>query len=289
MAGLSLAMVGCGDSDDGMMDDVTNCGGHGQPACAGSPWALAKEGGLARAELVIYIDGSQTLGIFAYFFNKQTPDLQALDGTNIQVQGMTCQDMRSGLVYDTGAWPQGQAINDTRTYLDMGPTVTYDNKGTGADYVLEKHTDVIDGSNFLAHKILYATSTVGVTVEDVAALQTPGTYELKFSGSNWSDADLKDGDSKGKKDGKSIRVNNHNMYMPASWTAITPPENADITLHNGQDWTLTWSNGVESAENPGILNFIGFGDATVGALDFFCVVDDQPDLETFTVPGSLID
>jgi hypothetical protein len=280
-----MTMAACGGDDDG--DNPMMCGGHGQPACEGSAWALEKEGGLARAELVTYIDGSQTLGVFAFFFNSQVPPLQSTDG--IQVEGTRCQDLRSGLVYDTGPYPQSQAINDTRTYLDMGATVTLDNLGSGEDFVLAKQTNTIDGSNFLVHDIVYATSTVGVTAEDAAKVQHPGTYAIKFNGSGWSDTDMKNGTSKTlTADNKEQKVAAANMYMPASWTAVNPPENAAAVIPNNADFTFTWTNGSDPGEHAGILNFVGWGDATSGALDFFCVDDSDSGAQDFTVPASVI-
>jgi hypothetical protein len=281
-AALGLAAVGCGGDDDDTDGMMMMCGGHGQPACANTPWALEKEGGLARAELVQYVDGSHTLGAFAYFFNSQVPAKQVTDGPLIE--GTFCQDVRSGIVYDTGPWSQGQAIADTRTYLDMGATVTLENQGAGADYVLNKQTNLPDGSNFIVHDIVYATSTNAVSAEDAAVISKAGQYALKFSGGGWTDADLKNGNSKTHEN-----VAKANMYMPADWTAVSPLDNQALTIASGQDLTFTWTNGTEaSGDHAGVLNFVGFGDATVGALDFFCVDDSNSGATDMTIPASVI-
>lgn len=131
----SLLIGGCGD-DGGTVtppgDDDMPCGGHGQPECTGPDAEfLQHTGGEVRLEYVETQTGALQIILYAWFVSAQTPE-------TVPYTSDGCTNILS-YTNNTNA---GMAVNDTRTYMDVGETVTLSYQGQ--DIVLHKYTNIAD-------------------------------------------------------------------------------------------------------------------------------------------------
>jgi hypothetical protein len=142
---------GCGDQvsrggdDTGTPDAMGEpCGGHGQPECPPSAdnEFLRHTGGEVRLEYITTQTGALQVILYAWFISKQDPE-------TIPYATEGCTNLLS-YTNNTNA---GATINDTRVFMDVGPTVTLSYQGK--DIVLTKYENIPDKRG-LVMDIVYA-------------------------------------------------------------------------------------------------------------------------------------
>jgi hypothetical protein len=277
-AALSLAVLltGCGGDDGSGMDpgDCENVG-HGGVCLDRSPWQLEEASGLSRIELIYdYTDGSGTPAIstFAYFFEDQTPPRQPLEGE--PMGDSACVDVTAGDIYDTGPHPESQEIANTRSYIDIGDSMTLGNPD--GDLTLAKAENTVDGSNLIEHDIVY---NADVSVDELAF---DGLYDFQLNGGGFTPEDLQGGVSV-----TGTPYDRNDLYMPPDFESITPTNQGyqNIEMNSSEDYVVEWST-PEIADNaPELAAFWGFVDPETFEIDYFCSGKNN---DSLTIPSNVL-
>jgi hypothetical protein len=312
---LAGAAVGCGDDDggnnnidagidagaiDGAAADA--CIGHGCEG-VGSPFQLA-EGGEFRLERLQLDDGGDFyLASQAFFFKGQEPFSRPVVipefivpiRPELAAQGYICVDRHSGNAFENGASPEAQAIADSRSYYDVGATVSLTNSQNSDDVItLSKTENNIDLSSHIMHDILYR----GPDAQDV---ERNTTYKPAITGSQaYPLLDLKFGESAFQEElaDPETGVGDPQLYMPSRFTLTSPTEaeyfDADgMVFTKGVDTTYTYDFEPAPDGWPTIMVFSAFINAAqevVGVCMHMPTADNPtPDTGTYTLPYEILE
>jgi len=277
---LAGALGACGSDDEDGGDEAC---GH----CPQGAFELA-EGGELRLELIGYPDEKGSGGYVevnafqSFVFQGQEPAARPLAGPSFDNEaGVNCQDFRSHDNFDNGFSEEGQAIVNTRSYFDVGPTVTAIPQDGGDNQVLSREQDMLDpSSGGLVHDLLYLGG-------DPAALLRNAYYDIEIEGTEEYPAfDLRNGVTS-----QGVDWERPELFMPPDFTMLQPSETdyfTNTTFTAGEDFTFEWENNEPIVDgSPTNVMFIGFYN-TAGAIDFYCLVDDEPEGTGITVPKEVI-
>ncbi len=273
LALFGLSLGACG-SDGG--DDTTDClgAGHGgtKPTCG--PWADdVAEGGEFRIEIQRNgTDDTTTAATHAYFFKDQIPARRELEGTVI-VPGTGCTDVTAGVYFDNGSPAAAIEIANSRTYLDVGETVSI--SSAEQSFTLQKQLNMMDLSSYLTHKEVYLTPSA-----DGSANLRNHTYDVAWTGGDLGDMELAEPTAV---QGYAAAAQ---LFVPANMTNLDPSFAAPLQIPATGDWTLTYDQEAAPADAPPLLQFIVFYDLDVGGVTHQCVNDGSG---TMTVPREMID
>jgi hypothetical protein len=273
---LLLALFGAACGDDPVDPP---CVGHG---CEVGAFGLP-EAGEIRMELNNYADGTNNINMQALFFKSQTPAMRSLAGT---VVAGSCEDWSSGDIFDNGDTSQGQAIADSREYVDVGASIKITR--AGREYTLARNMDMDDRTNFLRHDVVYLEQDhidVVTTAELRAQLDVNADYQVTVPG-----LELRDGVS-----ALGTELDAVNLYLAPDWQTLTPAvatstTMVNITISAGQDSEWTWETAPSGTEKTPVFiafintdpNFDEPGKATHQCLD----LDDSGRL---VIPASFVD
>lgn len=319
--------IGCGD-DDGPSDppvdappadvdaeptidagddtpDAEPCQGHGCDDID-SPFQLP-EGGEFRLERFQTgaMDTQDSLAGQAFFFKGQEPTFRPLDGELVEIrqaladQGYSCSDFTDGTRFDNGSTAEAQSIVDTRTYYDVGETVTLTNEADDTEEInLPKQPPgATDFSASLTHPVLYRDDGEGDVTRDAV-------YLPSITGSaDYPALDLKFGRSVVGEPlhDETTGEGTPKLYMPSKFLITSPTE--DDFFANGVTFTTSLDDDVtfeydlvdqtgDLTDWPTIVPFIGFvtPDDEVTAYCFKTPTDDNPNPDDgeFIVPSEIL-
>ena len=164
---------GIGTGDAGSDGSNMQCGGHGQPACtvdaAGMDF-LNHYGGEIRGEYSANpSSGAESVILGAFFVSAQTPDsiAEPMDG---------CQDVKA-----TTNTTNAGAINGTRTFEDLGDTMTLTGAGDQT-IVMNRYMNLADKRG-LVMGIEYAYGGAVKNTLPVTMMLRGAEYNITSSGS----------------------------------------------------------------------------------------------------------
>jgi hypothetical protein len=273
-----LAMsAACGGDDTG--DECLHC-----PTGA----FQLPEGGEIRLELIQYPEEDGTVGEIlagqSFFFRDQTPELRPLDGEQGGAYaGTICYDFTSRDRFDNGYTEEGQAIVDTRTYIDVGSAVTVTSKATGNKLSLAKTLNGTDPSSSLQHDIIYL-------FDDASALERNVYYDVdELEGTaEYPGWDLRNGETVLGTDWKN---KGRNVFIPPDF-GMTSPSEADffagIALSDSEDFVLAWGNDQSvPGDTPENIGFVAFYKED-GSIASYCFQADGATSGNMTVPKEVI-
>jgi hypothetical protein len=276
------------DDPDTGVDAPDDCVGHNCPTA--SPTMMLPEGGVIRYELfhVGYdADGNkiESLGGWTFLFKGQEPGSRVLLPDPLpDVAG--CFDMTTDSFFLSGNTPANQAIVDTRTYYDLGDTLTLTGPG-GAIPMTKQPAGTQDPSMNLQHEVMYLTDP---GPDQAAALQRNVSYPVPAI------APVNDFPGLDLRGGFDVMMGMEHtdppaMYFPADFDLVTPTEqeyfaaNGGLQIDASQDLTVSWARSAEPPADDwvGQLQFTGFLDEN-HAMKYLCL-SDSPD--TQTIPAAL--
>lgn len=219
----------------------------------------------------------------AFFFHEQDPPWRVQVGEEIAGFDGTvhCYDMPGDAVWGHGPSPEGQAIADTRAYLDVGATVTLASGDT--QIVLPRQPEgSLDPWQGLQHDIVYVA-------EPIAALEPGISYAPVIDGSaEYPTLELLDAVSVTMDSEPEPR-----LFMPPGFS-LTQPAEADffangVTLLQGNDTAFTWTSQAWSVPNiPRQLPFVLFM-TEEDVREVFCVNFSLDEHDGITVPAEVLD
>lgn len=303
----STLVTGCFANGDpgGEPDAGPDCGCPTPPIDALEPVhpSFLPEGGEVRLERFQLgpNDADAELAVQALFFTGQDPERRSLSGTPIQlreqflIQGYVCLDYRDGTNHDNGKSQAAQDIVDTRTYYDVGATVTLTNAGAPGDVIelgrflaSDDPANAIDRSSGLLHQILYRAP-------EATPVTRGASYLPAIAGSPaYSRLDLAYGQSA---TGDELDpFGTPQIFMPPAFTLMDPAE-ADfygagaLVFTRGQDLSITYDPGTPAPGSwPTIVPFIAFVNDT-GMVEAYCfdMEPEEQDEGKFTVPFEVLD
>lgn len=256
------AFTGCGETTGGTGDD---CDVHG--GCDG-PFALESEGGDVRLEIFRFADNSEVLNSQGWFFEGQSPGVRPLDGDPVvdPIDGIEyCQDQTMyDDRFDQGPSQRLLEIVNSRTYLDMGSSITLEGP---VDITLTKHTDTVDpSSGFFEHDIMY--------LGDIAPEDLPRDASYALSGFDVGTGQ----DPLGNEwEGASI-------YMPADFEATWASDSSTaavaglggISFQKGDKLTITWTQ--PPADAPRDMALFAVIDGETGMVTHGCVTENTGEM-----------
>lgn len=271
----SSLIAGCGD-DGGNNNSCLGGGGHGgvEPTCG--PWAYdVPEGGEFRIELQKFGgDGAITAATHGYFYKDQVPARRVLEGPELMASAYPgCTDVRAGVYFDNGSPAAAVALADSRTYLDMGASVSI--RSVEQSFVLTKQMAMMDLSSYLTHDILYVPDSADGTDN-----LTNHAYDVRWTGGELGEMEMTEPTSV-----TGVPVKSQ-LFVPPHMTNISPSFAAPLQIPATGDWTLTYDIAALPADAPPLLSFIVFYNTDTAGVDFQCVGDSTG---TVTVPRAMLD
>lgn len=266
----STLLGGCGD------DPETNClgGGHGGAPATCGPWATdVPEGGEFRIELQKFGgDGSTTAATHGYFFKDQNPARRDTEGPEL-AGGMGCTDATGGVYFDNGSPAAAIAVADSRTYLDLGTSVSI--KSTEQSFQLDKQMGVMDLSSYLTHDIVYLPAS-----SDGTDNLRNHAYSVEWTGGDLGAMTMTEPTSV-----TGVAVKSQ-LFVPPEMTNMNPAFDQPLQIPATGDWTLTYDVAARPADAPPLLSFIVFYNTDTAGVDYQCVGDATG---TVTVPRTMLD
>ena len=255
------------------------CQGHGCTSIM--PFTL-KDGGEIRLERIQR--GSEDTYVYAQalFFREQDPFQRPILGAEIASENAVyCYDMPGEAFWGHGPSAEGQAIVDTRAYLDVGDKITL--ASDASQVVLQRQPEgALDPRQGLQHEVVY----VG---EPLVALEPGASYAPIIEGSaDYPTLDLSDAVGVTFDSTPEPRV-----FMPPELT-LTQPAEADffasgVALPQGDDAAFAWtSQSLPVSNAPRQLPFVTFmTEEEVGQV--FCVGLESGEHDSITVPAEVLD
>jgi hypothetical protein len=260
--------------DDPVFDDPDCWGFKCSPPWPDEPSPFeSPEGGEIRIERLQIGAEEVHTSAQAFFFLGQVPSSRDLAGPPLNFNDPhspsdpLCFDFRKGIYFANGAAPASQEIADTRTYLDMGSTVTLTSEQTGIEIVLDPMPPgTRDPSQKIAHMFLY--------LSEPEALVEPNAFYLPaiVGHPSYPTLDLHHGTFAFYDD---MSQTSPSIHVPPDFT-LTEPAEADffgstMTFVMGQRLAFTWENHEATPyDAPGTISFVRFSNED-DALEVMCL------------------
>lgn len=276
---------------DSGVDAEVPCEGHLCPPTSAT--MTLPEGGVIRYELfhVGYdADGNkqEILGGWTFLFKGQDPATRMILGPAVE-GAPGCFDQSAGNYFLSGNTTLNQAIVDTRTYYDLGASLTLTSENETA-IEMPKQEGAQDPSTLLQHDVLYLTD---LGPAQAAALERNVKYPVPTIApvGDFPGLDLRGGfDAMLGADHTDPPA----MYFPADFTFNTPTEeeyfaapaalNGGLQVDASQDLTFNWTRAAEPPAGwVGQLQFTGFLDENQ-AFKYLCLSDSATEQ---VIPASL--
>lgn len=273
----SSLLAACGGDDGTDNPDACLGGGHGGAEATCGPWAEdVPEGGDVRIELQTDPStNTTTLASHAYFFKNQNPLRRITEGPEV-VAGTRCLDMTAGVYFDNGAPAEAVAIVDSRTYTEVGNTVTLSTDGQ--TITLDKMANAMDLSGFLTHDTVYMP----------ASSDGSGTLRNKIWHAEWPGGEIPVTDLTQSEPVavQGVRVDSQ-LFVPADITNVMPAFTSPLAPPATGDWDFTFDQEASPAGAAPLTTFLGFYNPATGGYEYMCYADAS--LKKITVPRAMID
>jgi hypothetical protein len=213
----------------------------------------------------------EVLGGWSFLFKGQTPAARAILGPlvteGIEYPGGAaayCFNQTEANYYLSGWSEKGQTIVDTRTYYDLGESLSVTKEGGETEILMNRYENAADPSTLLTHQYLYLTDA---TPEVAADLERGVKYPLPQIApvNGFPGLDLRGG--------VNVPANQEwtdppAMYFPHDFTLTSPTEeeyfaapleaNGGLQIDRSQDLTFAWDQAATPAGFPTQVQFTGF-------------------------------